>query len=103
MSNFILVHGKCTNVSYSQYGIQLTVFSEDSNPSDSNCYPKQLITYDTELANYLSNFTNLDFEEIPAFDFPVIVFAKAYTKDGQIKAFPTFTIEKSFDITTQIS
>lgn len=100
MKNFITVHGKCTNCDYTRFGIQLKIFPEDGNPEKD--YPQRLTTYDTELTHYLEQFTHLDFDEIPAFDFPVKVFAKAFIKEGQTKAFPVFNIEKDFDITSQI-
>ncbi len=100
MSNFISVHGKCTNCDYTRFGIQLTVFDKDGDPKTD--YPVKLTTYDSELSHYLEQFTNLDFDEIPEFDFPVKVFAKAFIKDGQTKAFPVFNILSDFDITPQI-
>lgn len=100
MKNFITVHGKCTNCDYTRFGIQLTIFPEDSNPEKD--YPQRLTTYDCDLSHYLEQFTNLNFDEIPAFDFPVKVFAKAFIKDGQTKAFPVFNVDKDFDITSQI-
>lgn len=101
MYDFISVRGKCTNVNYTAFGIQLTIFPEGADPEKD--YPKQLTTYNHDLAVYLENFTNQPFCDIPVFVYPVNVFAKAFIKDGQTKAFPIFNIDKDFDITSQIS
>ena len=100
MSNFLTVHGKCTNCDYTRFGIKLTVFDKDADPKTD--YPIKLTTDDSDLSHYLEEFFNLDFDDIPEFDFPVKVFAKSYYKDGQIKAFPVFEILSDFDITPQI-
>lgn len=97
---FISVTGKCTNVDYTRFGIQLTVFPEDSDPVTD--FPVKLVTSDTDLSHYLESFTNLSFSEIPVFSYPVKVFAKPYVKNGQTKAFAVFNIENGFDINSQI-
>lgn len=97
---FISVTGKCTSVDYTRFGIQLTIFSEDSDPCSD--FPVKLVTFDTDLSHYLESFTNISFSEIPVFTYPVKVFAKPYVKNGQTKAFVVFNIDNDFDINSQI-
>lgn len=100
MSDFISVRGKCTNVNYTAYGIQLTMFPEGADPEKD--YPRTLTTFDKSLAEVLEEFSHLPFTEIPVYFYPVHVYAKAFIKDGQTRAFPIFNIEKEFDITPQL-